>query len=45
MTGKRFMISNMGTIKYQPLPVVTDSGVIQTRDKTEEPSFHARTSI
>jgi len=45
MTGKQFIVNNMGTIKYQPLPLVTDLGAIQTRDKMEEPFFCAITSI
>lgn len=30
------MINDVGTTKYQPLPLVTDLGVIQTRDKNQE---------
>lgn len=45
MTGKQFVISNVGTTKYHPLPLGMDLGVIQTRDKPEEPSFHTITRI
>lgn len=30
------MINNVGTTKYQPLPLVTDLGVIQTSDKKQK---------
>lgn len=45
MTGEQFMISDVEAAGILLFPLVTHSGVIQTRDKTGEPSFHAITSI
>lgn len=45
MTGKHFMTRDVGTIKFQPLLLVTDSGMAQAGDERGEPNFLPITSV
>lgn len=45
MMGKHFTTRDMGTIKFQLLLLVTDSGMAQAGDKRGEPNFLPVTSV